>query len=102
MYCRDQDLSKPVGCKSIFNDSAKEIAQSKILQTVFRFRCKLSVKVKLRDGSSLCFFVMQNKPPLVSSGLPGYDRVHACTKVQKPYVMSAIALTLEAGKPLAA
>lgn len=34
-------------------------------------------------------------------GFQGYDRVHGVTKLQKPYVMSRVALTLEQGKPLA-
>ncbi|CAK9042526.1 Uncharacterized protein SCF082_LOCUS24459 [Durusdinium trenchii] len=33
--------------------------------------------------------------------LKSYDRVHGVTKLQKPYVMSRVALTLEQGKPLA-
>ena len=31
----------------------------------------------------------------------GYDRVHAVTKCQKPYVMTQVACTFEPGKPVA-
>ena len=31
---------------------------------------------------------------------PGFDRIHACTKVQKPYVFTRVALSVEADQPV--
>ena len=47
-----------------------------------------------------CFAKVKSSSTLLTVFRFRFDRVHAVTKVQKPYVFSKAALSLEAGKPI--
>jgi len=47
-----------------------------------------------------CFSKVKSSTGLMTVFRFRFDRVHAVTKVQKPYVFSKVALSLEAGKPM--
>ena len=56
----------------------------------------LTCKTILWDSA----FKIEQSKGLISVFRFRFDRVHAVTKVQKPYVFTAVALQLEAGQPI--